>query len=328
MKKKGVISGLIVFILIIALCGGAIFFALTRQSNNNNNVSYSKKFEFTTKQRNEYIGALYIEGEIGTQSKSYNQDWLLSTIKQLTKDEKNIALAVYINSPGGSVYQTDEVYLALKKYKNTGRPVYVYQGELAASGGYYISCAGTKIYANRNTLTGSIGVIAGQTFEVTELLDKLGIKSETIHAGKNKNMGNYNEPLSDEQRGILQSVADECYEQFTLIVSNDRNIPLEKVQELADGRIYTAKQALALNLVDKVTSWDSMIDELRINELNNSDCKLVEFKVPQSNSIMDILNYAKTSIGDERTAQSMGLPLSVAQKLNSQRTYPAYLYEN
>lgn len=327
MKNKGVISGLIVFIILIALCGGVICFALKNNSSTDN-VSYSKKFEINTKQKNNYIASLFIEGEIGVQSRSYNQTWLLSTIEHLTEDEKNIALIVYINSPGGSVYQTDEVYLALKKYKNTGRPIYVYQGELAASGGYYISCAGTKIYANRNTLTGSIGVIAGQTFEITKLLDNLGIKSETIHAGKNKNMGNYNEPLSDEQRAILQSVADECYEQFTLIVSNDRNIPLEKVQEIADGRIYTAKQAQELKLVDKVTSWDSMVDDLRINELNNSDCKIVEFKVPQSNSIMDILNYAKTSIGNERTASSMGIPLSVAQKINAQRQYPAFIYEN
>ena len=86
-----------------------------------------------------------------------------------------MGIAVFIDSPGGTVYEADEAYLALQDYKTTGKPVYVYQGKLAASGGYYISCAAKKIYANRNSLTGSIGVISGSSYDLTGLFEKLGI---------------------------------------------------------------------------------------------------------------------------------------------------------
>ena len=99
--------------------------------------------------------------------------------------------------------------MALQDYKSTGKKVYAYLGSMAASGGYYIACASDKIFANRNTLTGSIGVIAGQFIDITEFLEDHGIHYETVHAGRNKNMGNYNEPLNEEQRQIMQSIADE-----------------------------------------------------------------------------------------------------------------------
>lgn len=329
MKKKGLLAGFVIFVIIIAACAGVVIYTINKGNTDSKfTVRTNKKYDVVSRQRSEYIAALYIEGEIGANSRSYNQDWLLSTINSLTKDEKNVAIAVYINSPGGSVYQTDEVYLALKDYSKSGRKVYVYQGELAASGGYYISCAGSKIYANRNTLTGSIGVIAGQSIVVTGLFEKLGITSETIHAGKNKNMGNYDEPLTDEQRAILQSVADECYDQFTAIVSNSRNIDLDKVQQIADGRIYTAKQALELKLIDKIDTWDNMISDLRKNELQDENYKVVDFKVPQNSSILDMLTYAKTSIDNTKTAVSLGIPLKVIEQMNSPRKYPAFIYEN
>lgn len=111
----------------------------------------------------------------------------MNTISALAQDKKNEGIILFIDSPGGGVYESDEAYLALLDYKEqTGRPVYAYMGQLAASGGYYIACAADYIMANRNTLTGSIGVISGQVFDITELLQKTGIKSETIHAEKTK----------------------------------------------------------------------------------------------------------------------------------------------
>ena len=138
-----------------------------------------------------YIAALYLEGVIEESNMSYNQEWLLSTIQDLKDDDANKGIALFVDSPGGAVYEADETYLALQDYRTTGRPIYVYQGSLAASGGYYISCAGNKIYANRNTLTGSIGIIMGTSLDLTDLMKTLGIKSETITSGKNKNMFNY-----------------------------------------------------------------------------------------------------------------------------------------
>jgi len=200
------------------------------------------------------IAKIYIDGTIEKKNGTYNQEWILKTLKTLTESKKFAALVVYINSPGGSVYESDEVYLALKKYREkTKNPVYAYFASLAASGGYYIGCGANKIFASRNTLTGSIGVISGRFVDLSVLLKKYGIKSETIHAGKNKTMGSITEPATKEQKAIMQSIADECYEQFTGIVAENRNLPIETVKKLADGRIYSAKQAKDLGLIDEIS---------------------------------------------------------------------------
>lgn len=273
----------------------------------------------------DYIAALYVEGTIQNANSEYNQEWLLSTIKTLKNDKKNIAIAMFIDSPGGSVYEADEVYLALQDYKTEGKKLYVYMGPMAASGGYYISCPADEIYANRNTLTGSIGVIAGQSFDLTGLFEKAGIKSETIHAGKNKNMMNYNEPFTDEQKAIMQSIADECYEQFTSIVSTCRGIPLERVQELADGRIYTAKQALENGLIDKIDSWNNMIEDLQ-HEVDKPDCKIIDFKFEKKSTFVDYLMNSKAKASAKEAAARLGIPEKLYEELNSSNS-PAYIYK-
>ena len=179
-KKK---TGIIVFsiILILALGIVALYFFQGR-AKKDPSVKFSSS---------EFIAAIYVEGVIENKNASYNQEWLLTTIDNLKNNSKNVGIALFINSPGGGVYQSDEVYLALQDYKTANKKVYAYMGSLAASGGYYISCAAEKIYANRNTLTGSIGVIAGQSFDMTELMYNIGIESETFFAGRNKNMLNW-----------------------------------------------------------------------------------------------------------------------------------------
>lgn len=305
MKKK-TLSGAFIFLIIIGLIAAAVLFfksdylenkvSTTLSSKIYGNQDVKKTNQKKNKNNSEFIAAIYIEGEIEELNYTYDQKWLLNTIKELKEDEKNLGIALFINSPGGAVYEADEVYLALKDYKKEGKKIYTYMGALAASGGYYISCASNKIYANRNTLTGSIGVISGQVLDATDMMDKIGLKSETIHAGRNKNMGNFNEPISDEQRAILQGIADECYDQFTGIVADDRKIPLDKVKELADGRIYTAKQALELKLIDKIDSWDNMISDFKKNELNKEECEVIDYKVNRQRSLSDLFGYSAKAI--------------------------------
>lgn len=211
-----------------------------------------------------YVSVIYITGVISEENKTYNQKWLLRKIKNAKNDKNNRGILLKINSPGGTVYESDEAYLALEDYKaSTRRPVFAYFGSLAASGGYYIGCSSDYIYANRNCLTGSIGVIAGQTVDATGLLEKLGLKMTTITAGRNKNMGNYNSVLTEEQRAILQSIADEAYGQFTEIVAESRRMNIAKVRELADGRIYTAHQAKKNGLIDSVLSFEDAKNDIR-----------------------------------------------------------------
>ena len=337
--KKSTKSGLIVLILLLLVIAGYVVYTVmdfnkgssvkttsssgsyrVAEDSENYNPSEAKAY------KNKFIAALYIEGTITEANQNYNQKWLLSTIKSLKENDKNEALAVFINSPGGAVYQADEVYLALNDYKTTGRPVYVYQGPMAASGGYYISCAANKIYANRNTLTGCIGVIMGNSFDLTGLFDKIGIKSETIHSGKNKNMLNYNEPITDEQRAIMQSMCDECYDQFVSIVAKNRGIQYGACRKLSDGRLYSAKQALELRLVDVVDSWDNMLRDLADTELKKPGIKVNTYKYEKKQSFYDMLTGKALEIQNAKAAAQLGVPVEVIQAMNSEdRFTPMYL---
>ena len=273
-----------------------------------------------------FIAALYIEGTITEENQNYNQKWLLNTISNLKNNDKNAALAIFINSPGGAVYQADEVYLALNDYKTTGRPIYVYQGSMAASGGYYISCAGNKIYANRNTLTGCIGVIMGTSFDLTGLFDKIGIKSKTIHSGKNKNMLNYNEPLTAEQEAIMQSICDECYDQFVSIVAKNRGIQYNTCCKLSDGRLYTAKQALEIRLVDAIDSWDNMLRDLAENELKKPGIKVVTYRYQKKRqNFIQILSGKALELENAKAAAELGVPSEVMKSMNDRNFVPMYL---
>lgn len=278
--------------------------------------------------KNEFIAALYIEGTIQEENNSYSQKWLMSTIKGLKENDKNAALAIFINSPGGAVYQADEVYLALQDYRTTGRPIYVYQGSMAASGGYYISCAGNKIYANRNTLTGSIGVIMGSSYDLTGLFDKIGIKSTTIHSGKNKNMMNFNEPFTDEQKAIMQSICDECYDQFVSIVAKSRGLQYFTACDISDGRIYTAKQALELRLIDAIDSWDNMLTELAVNELKKPGIKVNTYKKPKRKQTMfDLISGKALELENAKAAAQLGVPVEVIKSMNDRNMIPMYLVQ-
>ena len=335
--KKETKSGIIVFIIILILAGGCLWYAQYQKKQNSafkfsetnptgNPSGYSTDTIDIKNSGDEYIAALYVEGTIEDANTTYNQAWLLGTISRLKHDSNNVAIAMYVNSPGGAVYQADEVYFALKDYKDTGKKLYVYMGPLAASGGYYISCPADKIYANRNTLTGSIGVIAGQLIDATELLDDIGITIEAIHSGRNKLMGNFYSEITEEQEEIMQSISDECYEQFTKIVAESRGIPLNKVKDLADGRVYTAAQAKDLGLIDKIDTWDNMIFIIRNYEVDLPNCKVITCRYEHKQTFRESLLGMISDIQNQQAASKLGLPRSVMDDLQGFNSYPAYLY--
>lgn len=224
------------------------------------------------------IDVLRVEGGIYAGSPTYNHYWTISRIESLMENDQNKAIFLYIDSPGGGIYESDELYLKLKEYKEvTGRPVYAYMGPTAASGGLYISMAADKIFANRMTMTGSIGVIMSLT-DTTGLQDLIGIKQDNITSGKNKAMGN---PLTDEQREILQSLIDESYDIFVDIIAENRNLDKNKVYELADGRLYSPKQAEELGLIDGIMTYDEAMEAL-VEEYDLQDCIMNEQSPPVS----------------------------------------------
>ena len=316
-NKKRV--GIIVFIVILLIAAGiGVYTIATDSSRTDGSTGFFNNFIV----RKNYIASLYIEGVIESANKTYNHEWLIDTIRSLEDDEKNKAILLTVDSPGGGVYESDEVYLALCDYtEHTGRPVYAYMATLAASGGYYISCAAETIYANRNTLTGSIGVIASQSVDMTELLKKLGVKVETITAGKNKNMLNINSPLTDEQRAVMQSIADEAYEQFTAIVAKSRDMKIGEVKKLADGRIYTASQAKKNGLVDEIGTWEDALASLR-QELDDDESVVTTYRYEKKDSLWEMLSEAVSKAGKTDAL----IPDAIRSELMLGISYPAYIY--
>lgn len=272
MKTKQIISIVITGVVIIAVgitgvASNVIGSKLIKQNKTEassivkdmfSSVSGDSNIELPNK---DFVGVINIEGEIGasssnslTSDSTYNHDFYLKYIEKMEKSDKNKGILLYVDSPGGAVYESDEMYLKLMEYKEkTKRPIWAYFASQACSGGYYISMAADKIYANRNCWTGSIGVIVSLT-NCKKLYDKLGIKEIDITSGKNKAMGSQGLELTKEQRGILQSLVDEAYDQFVGIVADGRKMDKSAVKKIADGRIYSAKQAKEINLVDEVGS--------------------------------------------------------------------------
>lgn len=272
MKTKQIISIVITGVVIIAVgitgvASNVIGSKLIKQNKTETSSIVKDMFSSVSEDSNielpnkDFVGVINIEGEIGasssnslTSDSTYNHDFYLKYIEKMEKSDKNKGILLYVDSPGGAVYESDEMYLKLMEYKEkTKRPIWAYFASQACSGGYYISMAADKIYANRNCWTGSIGVIVSLT-NCKKLYDKLGIKEIDITSGKNKAMGSQGLELTKEQRGILQSLVDEAYDQFVGIVADGRKIDKSAVKKIADGRIYSAKQAKEINLVDEVGS--------------------------------------------------------------------------
>lgn len=208
----------------------------------------------------DFIAVLPIEGTIQASSDSsvygstsgYDHDMLMEYVNLLMENDCNQGIILRLNTPGGTVYEADELYLKLMEYKEkTGRPIWAYMESQCCSGGVYLASAANEQYANRIATTGSIGVIIS-TYDMSELYKKLGIKEVNIVSAKNKAMGSTGKPMTSEQLGIYQAIVDEYYEQFVNIVATGRNMLVEDVKKLADGRIYTASQAVDNGLIDGI----------------------------------------------------------------------------
>lgn len=235
----------------------------------------------------DFIGLINVEGEIMPSSQSiwsysenvYDHDLYMNYVDSMMCADNNKGIMLYINSPGGTVYESDELYLKLMEYKEvTGRPIYAYFGSQACSGGYYIAMAADHIVANRNCWTGSIGVIIS-LLNCKDLYEKLGIEEIDITSGANKAMGSAGLDLTDEQFAILQSLVDEAYNQFVEIICTGRNMEDATVRALADGRIYSANQALEHQLIDAIgTMEDAKATLEEENELSED----ITYHTPES----------------------------------------------
>lgn len=185
---------------------------------------------------------------------------IIKWLQKAQKDPMIRAVVVRVNSPGGEVTASDEIHNEILRTRNNfGKRVVASFGGLAASGGYYLASACDRIVSNKNTLTGSIGVLSIVP-NLEELLNKVGVRANVFKSGalKDASLGLF--PMSDEAKQVWQAMIDEAFQQFVTVVAEGRDLPAERVRELADGRIYTGRQAKDLGLVDEFGDLPEAID--------------------------------------------------------------------
>jgi protease-4 len=185
-------------------------------------------------------------------------------IKQIKsfRDDKHIrGIILRIDSPGGAVGPSQEIYDEVLETRKSGKIIYASMGTLAASGGYYIASAADQIFANPGTLTGSIGVIMAFS-NAQGLLEKIGLKPEIIKAGKYKDIGSPTRSMNQIEKNLLQDVVTDVHQQFIEAIANGRDISITEITKIADGRIFTGRQAYSLNLVDQLGGLQATIAQL------------------------------------------------------------------
>jgi len=197
------------------------------------------------------VGVIEVRGVIN------DADKIIDSIRRFAKADHVRAVVLRVESPGGGVTPSQEIYRELTRLREK-KPVIASLGGVAASGGYYIASACSTIVANPGTITGSIGVIM-ETVNVQGLLEKLGVKGVVIKAGTYKDLGSPLRDMSPEERQILGTMLNDVHKQFIAAVATGRHMDEAKIQTLADGRVYSGEQALRLGLVDQLGNFQDAI---------------------------------------------------------------------
>ncbi|MCM3569612.1 signal peptide peptidase SppA [Neobacillus mesonae] len=266
-------------------------------------------------------GVIQDSGDAGSllQSTGYNHQLFLKQLNDIKDDDTVKGLIIRVNSPGGGVVESAEIHDKLVEIqKNTKKPVYISMGSMAASGGYYISTAAKKIYASPETLTGSLGVIM-EGINYKGLADKYGVDFVTIKSGKYKDIMSPTRKMTEEERKILQTMINNSYEGFVKVISEGRNLSVDQVKKIADGRIYDGRQAKELNLIDGFGYLDDCIKQMKKDE-KLKGAKVVRYT--ETLGLGSLFTFqAKKLMGD--SAEMAGL-MKVLSKPNSPRLM--YLY--
>jgi protease-4 len=238
-RKTVIILVVVAAALLVVMCG--LFLAFAIASSESDGSSF--------KTWNKGLGYIEIEGTIVDATETVRQ------LKALEHNSQVKGILIRVDSPGGVVAPSHEIYEEIRRVRDGGTPIIVSMGSLAASGGYYVSAPATRIVANPQTLTGSIGVI--MEFPVLKgMMDKIGVNVEVVKSRVHKDIGSPFRDMTDQDRELLQGVVTDAYDQFVSIVSAERKIPEDSVRAFADGRIMTGRQALAYGLVDTLGTFE------------------------------------------------------------------------
>lgn len=234
MRKHPVIWGMVLLIVL-----GAVFYWSFHRAGSQSAGAGTKRFSL-----NDKIGVVPVEGVI---SDSFE---IIENIDEFAEDSSIVAVVVRIDSPGGGVAASQEIYDALVELKKK-KKVVVSMGSVAASGGLLIACAGDKIVANPGTITGSISAIM-QFANIEELLKKVGVKSSVVKSGQYKDIGSPLREMTREEKVIIQELIDDIYNQFIDVIVRDRKLTREQVVAIGDGRVFSGRKAKELGLVDQL----------------------------------------------------------------------------
>ncbi len=212
------------------------------------------------------IAIIYVDGmiaggrgQMGLFTEGGGTDNLIRQLHSARDNASVKAVVLRINSPGGTVPASQEVGEELKKLRATGKPVVTSMADMAASGGYWLAACTDKIYANPSTITGSLGVYMPYS-NWEELYKKIGVRQEKIKSGPHKDILSPDRQLTAEERAIIQTMVDDMYNQFVEIIAEGRHLDPARVRQLADGRIYTGRQAKEVGLVDELGNMYDAID--------------------------------------------------------------------
>lgn len=206
---------------------------------------------------NAHIPGLFSEGE-------HPVSFTVEKLKAAAEDGRVKAVVLRINSPGGSVTASDSLYQEVLEFKRkTGKPVVAYFQDVAASGGYYLACASDEIMAQRTSVTGSIGVIM-QMMDFSRLINMIGVSADAIKSGEFKDTGSPFRTMRKDERDVFQGLVDGFYEQFIDTVQAGRpKLDRKQILKLADGRVYTAEQALENGLIDRIGTMNDAIESAK-----------------------------------------------------------------
>ncbi len=262
-------------------------------------------------------GAIFRERSEGLfSSQRYDKvEDMLRQIRAAQNDDTVHAIILEVDSPGGAVTPSDEIYRALNEFKasSSARKVVVFVRDLAASGGYYAAMAGDRIIAEPTAIVGSIGVIM-ETINIKGLSEKIGITDVTIKSGANKDLLNPFHDVAPEQRAIMQKLIDDMYNRFLGIVAKGRGVDVETMRPLCDGRVFSAEEALKLKMIDEIGYFDKAVAATK-KLLGEKTLRVVSYEQPS-----DFFSLFGASSGPQQMMKAL-------DPIRSERVRMLYLWK-
>ncbi|WP_173917342.1 signal peptide peptidase SppA [Halobacillus sp. Marseille-Q1614] len=274
MKKKRLIAiGIAAGLLLIGVLTQSIGFLMSDTFNESRNMFTEdegpKEKVVENGSNSNRIAHLTVDGTIISgegsnpfSGEGYNHEQFMKQLEAIKNDSTVKGVLLYVNSPGGGVFESAEIHDKLQEIKEQDKKLYVSMGGMAASGGYYISAPADQIFASEETFTGSLGVIM-QSINYQELANEYGVKFNTIKSGQFKDIMSPTKEMTEEDREILQTLVDESYQGFVNVISEGRGMSEDKVRELADGRIYSGQQAADNGLIDQIGFEEDALNSLK-----------------------------------------------------------------